>query len=343
MASLAGRGALAIAGLGLGALLTRGVRKGRPAELRGAVALVTGGSRGLGLLIARELAAGGARLVICARDAAELERARADLAGRGADVLALPCDVADRDAVDGLVRQAIARFGRVDVLVNNASIIQVGPLRALTRAHFEDALAVNFWGVVNPTLAVLPGMLTRRRGHIVMITSIGGKVAVPHLLPYDAAKFAALGFSEGLAAEVDRDGVTVTTIVPGLMRTGSYLNALFEGRRRREFTWFSLGSTLPGLSMDAERAARQVVAALRRGDRERILSVPAMLLARFHGLFPATTIGILALVNRLLPSADGPAGATERGAVVQAQMRAPLLWALTRLGRAAARRFLEVA
>ena len=165
-----------------------------------------------------------------------------------------------------------AHYGQVDILVNNAGIIEVGPVQNMARSDFEDALAVDFWGVLDPILAVLPQMRARKSGRIVNITSIGGKVAFPHLLPYVAAKFAATGLSEGLRAELARDGITVTTIVPGLLRTGSYGNALFKGDKPGEYAWFGLGDNLPGGSISAERAAREIVTATRRGEAERILS-----------------------------------------------------------------------
>ena len=309
-------------------------------DLFGAVAIVTGGSRGLGFLIARELAREGCRLAICARDSDELERARVDLEQRGAEVIAIRCDVADPVAAAALVEETERRLGPVDILVNNASIIQVAPIDALGVKDFQQALAVNFWGTVHPTLAALPGMRARRRGRIVNITSIGGKVSVPHLLPYGAAKFATVGFSEGLAAELAQDGVRVTTVIPGLMRTGSYLHAEFEGQAPAEFTWFALGSTLPGISMDAERAARRVVRALKRRELEPILSLPAQILARVHGLMPGTVVGALALVNRLLPRAGG-AGERASGLELQRASGAGALYAATSLGRTAARRFHE--
>ena len=309
-------------------------------DLFGAVAIVTGGSRGLGFLIASELAREGCRIAICARDGEELERARVDLERRGAEVIAIRCDVADPVAATALVEETEARLGPLDILVNNASIIQVAPVDALGVKEFQQALAVNFWGTVHPTLAALPGMRARRRGRIVNIASIGGKVSVPHLLPYGAAKFATVGFSEGLAAELARDGVHVTTVIPGLMRTGSYLHAEFEGKAPAEFTWFALGSTLPGISMDAERAARRVVRALKRRELEPILSLPAQLLARVHGLFPGFVIGTLMLVNRLLPRAGG-AGERASGLELQRASGAGALYVATSLGRAAARRFHE--
>jgi short-subunit dehydrogenase len=228
----------------------------------------------------------------------------------------------------------------VDILVNNAGQIQVGPMPTATVQDFEDALGVMFWGSLYPTLAVLPQMRARRSGRIVNITSIGGKVSIPHLLPYTCAKFAAVGLSEGLRAELGREGISVTTIVPGLMRTGSHLNAVFRGQQEQEFTWFSLGASLPLVSMDAERAAQQIVRATQRGEAERILSLPANLLERFHGLFPGTTSNLLHVVNRLLPASNGtPTAGSMRGDEIQQGQRSGLLNALTRQGQRAAERF----
>jgi NAD(P)-dependent dehydrogenase (short-subunit alcohol dehydrogenase family) len=310
----------------------------RPHE-RGGVALVTGGSRGLGLLIARELAARGLRLAICARDPAELAQAESDLARRGADVLAVRCDVADREQVEQMVRSVIDRFGGLDVLVNNAGIIAVAPVTAMTIDDFADAQAVMFWGTLYPTVAALPHLLERGRGRIVNITSIGGKISVPHLLPYNCAKFAAVGFSEGLRAELTGTGVTVTTVVPGLMRTGSHLRAYFKGERRREFAWFAVAASLPGLSMDAERAARRIVNSGLAGRAELILTPAAKLGVRLHGVFPATTTLALGAVNRLLPKSTGPAEPAVTGLVASAELDSTLLEAVTTLGRSAAYRY----
>jgi len=331
---------LALAGLGW--LGYKALQRRREEDIRGQVVLITGGSRGLGLALAREFAQAGCRLVLCARDDQELERARHDLVQRGAEVLSVPCDVADREQVHHLVEQATQRFGRVDILVNNAGIIQVGPMPAAVE-DYETALNVMFWGVLYPTLAVLPQMRARHSGRIVNITSIGGMVSVPHLLPYSCAKFAAVGLSEGLRAELGQEGIHVTTIVPGLMRTGSHLRAAFAGQQEREFTWFALGATLPLLSISAERAARQIVRATQRGEAERILSLPANLLGRVHGVCPGTTANILSAVNRVLP---GPAPASTTPALgmeVQQHRRSRLLDGLTALGRAAAHRLYQYA
>ena len=238
------------------------------ADLRGAVALVTGGSRGLGLALSRELAQQGCRLAICARDEIRAGggASRPGAAERCAEVLAVPCDVADPTQVAAMVETVTRHYGRIDILINNAGIMVVAPVETLTRADFERVMAVNFWGVLNPTLEVLPGMRTRGAGRIVNITSIGGKIAVPHLLPYSCAKFAAVGFSEGLRAELADTGISVTTVVPGLMRTGSHLNAEFGGEQEAEYRWFALGASAPyPVAIGADRAARLIVRAAKRG------------------------------------------------------------------------------
>ena len=275
-------------------------------DLAGRTVLVTGGSRGLGLLVARELAREGARVAITARDAATLARAREDLARHGAPVLALPCDVGDREAVEQLVRETTQRLGPIDALVNNAGTITVGPIDEMTIEDYQVALATHFWGPLYTILAVLPAMRARRAGRIVNVASIGGRVSVPHLLPYSASKFALVGLSEGLRAELAADGIQVTTICPGLMRTGSPRHAWFKGQHRAEFAWFSIADSLPLMSMSADRAARQIVDALRFGDADRVLSVPARLAASVHGVVPGLTAELLSLVNRLLPASRGP-------------------------------------
>jgi NAD(P)-dependent dehydrogenase (short-subunit alcohol dehydrogenase family) len=275
-------------------------------SLAGKVVLITGGSRGLGHLLARLAAADGAAVVICARDPIELERARLNLKERGAHVLALPCDVSDPGQVQSLVAQTIAAFGPIDVLVNNAGIIQVGPLDDMTLLDFRHAMDVNFWGAVHATLAVLPLMRQRRQGRIVNITSIGGKIAMPHLLPYDCAKFAALGFSEGLRAEVHKDGIDVVTVVPGLMRTGSAVSAVFQGHPEEEFAWFSGLADSRLFAMDARRAARRILEAMRSGDGEIVLGWQAKVARLGKELFPNLVTRLLAVVDRFLPpmSAD---------------------------------------
>ena len=315
-------------------------------DLRGEVAVVTGASRGLGLLIAHELAGQGCRLVICARDAAELDRAAGRLRETGAEVTAVACDVTDEATPTRLVQTALDQYGRLDIVVSNAGIIQVGPVQEATPEHFETALDTMALAPARLALAALPVMRDQGHGRIVTIASIGGKLSVPHLLPYSTAKFAAVGFSEGLRAELGRGPVVVTTVVPGLMRTGSHLQARFTGQAGKEFTWFGLGASLPLISMDAERAARQIVAAVRQRRAEVTLTPAGQVVSRVAALAPGVTSGVMQVVERLVlpaPDGEGPAAGGDgiAGQDLEPALPRTVFDRLTALGRAAAGRFNE--
>ena len=334
-------GALAIGAMALGgaAVARAFARSRRRYGLRGRVALVTGGSRGLGLVLARELAREGAKVAICARDEAELARARDGLRAAGADVVTLPCDVRVREGVEAMLDELRERLGPVDMLINNAGVIQVGPAEEMTLDDYEEALRVHFWGPLYVTHGVLPDMRRRGEGRIVNITSIGGKISVPHLLPYCASKFALVGFSEGLRGALAKDGIYVTTVCPGLMRTGSPRNAWFKGQHREEYAWFSISDAMPLVSMAAGRAARRILEACRDGDAELVMPVNTLLAVKLNALFPGAGAGLLSAAERLLPGPGGIGPWMKRGAESESTW-APSV--LTTLGDRAARRNNEV-
>ncbi len=306
------------------------------------LALVAGGSRGLGLLIARELGRRGYRVVICARDSAELAAAAEQLRADGVDVHTDTCDVADEPAVSALVAGVEQRLGPIDVAVVVAGVIQVGPLSAMNRGHFEEAISIMLWGPINVALAVTERMRPRGRGRIGIVSSVGGLVSVPHLLPYSTAKFGAVGFSSGLRAELAGSGVKVTTITPGLMRTGSHLRAKFTGRQGAEFGWFSLGASLPLISMDAERAAWQIVDGVLAGRAYVVLTPLAKIGMRVNGIAPSLVASMMGLMSRLLPKAPHEPSETLEGWQAeerQVPVMRTVVAGLTRLGRTAAARW----
>ena len=293
--------------LAVGALTAYVVMKQKRKQysFHGKTVLITGGSRGLGLVLAREFIKEKAKIAIFARNGEEIERARMDLQNRGAEVLAVVCDVRDKNQVEQMIETVKNRFGQIDVLINNAGVIQVGPLEHQTRKDFEDAMNVHFWGPFYTMQAVIPEMQKRGEGRIVNISSIGGKVNIPHFAPYCASKFALVGLSNSIGLELAKDGIAVTTICPGLMRTGSHVNALFKGKNELEFAWFSIGNALPITSISAETAAREIIEACREGRAEAVLSVQAQLAAKVNALFPDLVSGIAGLVNQILPGTGG--------------------------------------
>jgi NAD(P)-dependent dehydrogenase (short-subunit alcohol dehydrogenase family) len=290
----------------------RVLRQGRRIDFQDRVVLITGGSRGLGLVLARAFAHEGARLAILARDAAEVRRAEDDLRAAGAQVRGFACDVRDQQQVDETIRRVADHYGRLDVLVNDAGVIEVGPIDHMTMADFKEALGIHFWGPLYMMLGARPHLRKAGQGRIVNIASIGGKIAVPHLVPYSASKFAEVGLSDGMRAELARDGIRVTTVCPGLMRTGSPPNAYFKGNNRAEYAWFAVGDALPVTSIAVERAAQQIVDACRYGDPELTISIQAQIIARANALFPRLTGEIMALGNRLLPGPQPGAGTARK-------------------------------
>jgi NAD(P)-dependent dehydrogenase (short-subunit alcohol dehydrogenase family) len=292
-------------------LVMRVIRTGRY-SLRDKVALITGGSRGLGLVLARHICAQGGSVALIARDPDELARAKVDLAPRGGAVLTIECDLLDTAQIETAVRQIIDRFGKIDILINNAGIIEVGPLENMTREDFERAMRLHFWAPFELIAQVVPEMRIWGGGRIVNISSIGGKVAVPHLAPYSASKFALTGFSDAIRAELARDNIHVTTVAPGMMRTGSHVNAKFKGKHDMEFAWFAASAGAPLISMNADRAARKILAACRRAQPSLTLTFAARGAILGNALFPNLTGYVMRLVSRFLPGTGGEEGNQSR-------------------------------
>ena len=275
-------------------------RRRRWWDLRGKSIIVTGGSRGLGLDLARQLADRGAKIAIFARDADEMKRALGDVRTRGT-AIAVQCDVTDREDVDRAVAIVRQSFGRVDAIINDAGVIGVGPHEAMTEADYDRAMRTHFYGPLHLILAVLPEMEQRRDGRIVNISSIGGKIAVPHLVPYTASKFALTGLSEALRTELAACNVFVTTVIPGLMRTGSPRNADFKGQPDAEYAWFMTSDNTPGLSVNPADIAERILDAMQAGDAELIHQFSAAAATKLHALFPKLSAELAAVVERLLP------------------------------------------
>lgn len=292
-------------GIGAGVALAYMLRKKEEYNIYGKVVLITGGSRGLGLNIARLIVAEGAKLVICARSEQELENAVLELSGPDRTVLAIQCDITDVWQVDSMMEEIRQRLGSVDVLINNAGTIQVGPFEDMSIDDFEDAMKIHFWGPLYTTMAVIENMKKKGEGRIINISSIGGKVTVPHLLPYTASKFALTGLSQGLRTELKKYNIAVTTVTPGLMRTGSIHNITLKGQHKKEYAGFSIMSAMPLLTVSAGYAAKKIVKAIKTGEGSLTISFPAKIMAAFNQRFPDFTSNMFALIDELLPKPTG--------------------------------------
>jgi short-subunit dehydrogenase len=302
---------LALAGVGF-LIGVRMMLSGRKRyDLNGKVAIITGGSRGFGLVLARQLAAKGVKLVICSRTEEQLAAAKRELEAAGAEVLALRCDVTDRSQVKSLVESALNHYGRINILINNAGIIQVGPMNAMAQFEYQDAMNIHFWAPLYTTLAVLPHFRALHEGRIINIASIGGKIAVPHLLPYSASKFALVGLSEGLAAELKKENILVSTVVPSLMRTGSPRNITVKGNHEKEYALFKTISSLSIISKDPAKVAYKIVDALEYDKTRPTISSIERFASILKEIFPQGLETVFSLINRLLPL-ETPDGLTSK-------------------------------
>lgn len=291
------------AGLAVGALLSAKVAAGflNKFSLNNKVVLITGGSRGLGLILARKFADEGAKVAICSRSDENLRRASKDLASKTNEHLAVPCDIRDKIQVKDMVQKVKSVMGSIDILVNNAGVVQVGPMETMKEEDYESAMKVHFWGPFYTINELLPDMIKKKSGRIVNIVSIGGKVSFPHLLPYNTSKYALSGLSEGMATELKEYNIKVTTVYPGLMRTGSPRNIDVKGQHEKEYAWFKISDSLPLLSMNADRAAERIISAMKKGRRTLTLTIPAKLAVAAHGIVPGLTTTFFDMINLLLP------------------------------------------
>jgi len=281
------------------------VKRQKRFDFNGRSVAITGGARGLGLVLARQFVDRGARVAICSRHGDELQRAVSDLTERGGEVVSIACDLTNPDEARKFIDECRIRFGGLDVLINNAGVIQVGPLEEQTEKDFRDAMDIHFWAPYYTMRAAVEHMKKNGGGRIANIVSIGGKVAVPHLAPYCASKFALSGLSRAFANEVAKDGINVTTVYPGLMRTGSHINALFKGQHKKEFAMFSLMDATPLTSIAAERAAARIIDVIALGRSELTITPQAKLAALMAELTPELTAKIMQASNAFLPGEGG--------------------------------------
>jgi short-subunit dehydrogenase len=265
------------------------------------IALITGGSRGLGLEIAKQICARGGKVALLARDAKELERAKNDLDHFGTEVLTVQCDLLETAQIQSAVQQTLERFRKVDILINNAGIIEVGPLGHMQFKDFDRAMRLHFWAPFVLQFLIVPRMRAQGGGHIVNISSIGGRVAVPHMAPYSASKFALTGFSDAIRSDLACDNIFVTTVTPGMMRTGSHVHAMFKGDQAAEYRWFDWSRKLPFASISAERAARKIVNACARGKPVLIMPFTARWIIAASALFPNLMARVMKMFSRSLP------------------------------------------
>ncbi len=243
-----------------------------------AVVIITGASSGIGRETALEFARHRARVVLAARREDRLQQLATEIAALGAESLVVPTDVSRTEDLDRLVQAALDRFGRIDVLVNNAGFGFSGTIEETTEADMREMMDTNYMAAFNLTRAVLPHMRKQRRGHIVNVASVVGKIAFPFHGAYSATKFAMIAMTEALRGELDGSGVTATAVLPASTRT-----EFFEAQRTND----GHVSAPTGPQQNADVVARAIVRSVRKPVPE-VNMVRAFRFAYgLHGFFPA--------------------------------------------------------
>lgn len=302
-------------------------RSSRPlGTWQGRVALITGGSRGLGLALARECGAQGTAVWLVARDSDELTEAVAQLRDEGVDAYAYAADITDAEQASQAVRAVVDHHGRLDILINDAGVITSMPFENAELSDFDESLRTHFWGPLYLIRAALPYLRQAGPAHIVNVSSIGGRVGVPHLSPYCAGKFALCGLSDTLRAELAPYDVWVTTASPGLMRTGSLRQVKVRGSHEAEARMFALVGGTRLTTISADGAARAIIRAARCGRATVAPNWQSRFAQVVTTLAPNMSASIASLVNELVLPRPVPATSPSRRiADVDLKWASPLL------------------
>nr|XP_057904326.1 dehydrogenase/reductase SDR family member 7B isoform X1 [Doryrhamphus excisus]XP_057904327.1 dehydrogenase/reductase SDR family member 7B isoform X1 [Doryrhamphus excisus] len=266
-------------------------RLGAGASLQDAVVVITGASSGLGKECARIFHGAGARLVLCGRDAARLQRVVEELTASATDrkqqqtytPRTVIVDLSDTESLDRAAEDILKCYGQVDVLINNAGISYRGNILDTHLSVQRDVMQTNYFGPVALTQGLLPSMVRRRRGHIVVISSVQGKIAIPYRSAYAASKHATQAYFDCLRAEVERYGIPVTVISPGYIRTNLSVNAVTGDGSK-----YGVVDTTTATGRDPRDVAHAVLKAVRRKSKDVVLAGPLPTLAVYlRTLWPA--------------------------------------------------------
>jgi NAD(P)-dependent dehydrogenase (short-subunit alcohol dehydrogenase family) len=263
--------------------------------LENQIALITGASRGIGYAVAEAYLREGAKVVICGRDEVQLKKAAADIAPLG-EVMAVHCDVSDLDQVEAMVAQVIARFGRIDILINNAGIsMTYGRVGDIDPKRWAYVIAVNLVGTFNCCHAVIPHMMKQRKGKIFNLKGYGADFPSPRVTAYGATKAATVAFTRSLAREYIGTGITANIFSPGMVKTDLLMSgdATDEGRPYREKVGWFIDMLANPVEVPAALAVKMASA-----ENDGVTGKVFQVMTKPKFLFRALTYGLKRLIGR---------------------------------------------
>jgi NAD(P)-dependent dehydrogenase (short-subunit alcohol dehydrogenase family) len=224
-------------------------------KLKNKIAIVTGGGTGIGKAIAVEMAKEGAKVVVSGLHVEQCQEVVEEIAKLGGEAIAIGCDVSKQKDVDAMIKETIKKFKQIDILVNNAGILVQKPLAETTEEDFDKTMNVNLKGVFLCSKAVTPGMIKRKKGKIVSIASIAGKVGFPNLSAYCSSKAAIINLTREMALELAPYNINVNAIAPGVIETAMTKDMLADKAQKAGL----LASTPLGRAGKPEEIAKAAV------------------------------------------------------------------------------------
>jgi len=287
---LQGIATLALVGYGAYKLLKTATRSSKKEKLKGSVVIITGASAGIGKAYAYAFAEQGCDLVLAARSKEKIDILADEIRQKyNVKVLSVPTDVSIEEQAKNLINISLEQFDHIDILINNAGIGSYGYIHETSVNDMKKIMDVNFWGMVHCTHAILPSMIRRRKGRIVNVSSVVGKMAMPVMGPYSATKFAMEGFSDSLRIEMKKYGIGVTVICPTSTKTEFVTNAI-DGNNLR----------IDSIGMTSERVAKETINAILDNKREHILGLGENIGITINNTFPNIIDNVLTLAPKFM-------------------------------------------
>lgn len=280
----------AIVGYGAYKLFKTSSRTAKREKLAGNVVVITGASAGIGKSYAYAFAEEGCNLVLASRSKSKLTEISNDLIKKyNVKVIVVPTDVADEKQAKDLIDIALEEFDHIDILINNAGIGAYGYIHTTSIEDMKKLMDVNYWGMVHCTHAALASMIRRRKGRIVNVSSVVGKIAMPAMGAYSATKFAMEGFSDSLRIEMKKFGIGVTVICPTTTKTDFVENAV-EGTNLK----------LESFGMSSERVAKETINAILDDKRDHVLGIGENLGVKINNTFPGIIDNVLTFAPKFI-------------------------------------------
>jgi len=280
-------------------------RKKRQFTYQGKVVLVTGGARGLGYIMARQLVEEGAKVIICARDADQLDKAYVLLRNHGEVTYPYVCDITEKENIVQLAYFIKKRFGRLDVLINNTGTITINPIEQLPLNNYKKFIESHLWGPMQLVRVLIPLLSKSREAKIVNIFSVGGKISLAKSQPYDVNEIVHAVFYDNISRVITGKNIKLTAIYPEFKDQDLPVNLKLKGHSEQELAWSKFNESRPLISLYAENVGKQILKTAQIGKKTLTLPFPRELARIVNNINTELNLTLCQLVDHLVPHDSG--------------------------------------